>query len=104
MRGDAEEKKAEKELKAMGYQTFRVKRMVIKVAGFYRLIGNDIFDCFDIFAMNETDIKLVSVKRGYPSREHRDLIKTIKCPSNVSKEIWKWISRKPWKIYKGEGL
>jgi len=99
-KGDRREKKAEEELKKMGYQTYRVKRVAIKGPFGFRLIGNDIFDCFDIFAMNEKNIKLVSVKSGYPSKEHKNDIEKIKCPSNCSKEIWKYVLRRPFKIYK----
>jgi hypothetical protein len=104
-KGDRWERKALDILKEQGYQTFKVTRTAIMIKGRFFQKGNDIFDCFDILAMNKDHIQLISVKANYPSKEHKEMVDKVFCPHNVYKSIWKAqkLNRKePFKIYRSE--
>jgi len=59
--------------------------------------------CFDIFALDNENLRLIQVKtikgagRGYSKKEEIN-IKNLSVPENVTKEIWVKRPRKEWSI------
>ena len=80
-RGRKAEYKAVEELRRRGFQAFRTA-------------GSK--GPFDVVAFSEKEIVVVQVKRGKKKRatkDARELLASLPCPSNVRKEVWTWVDR-----------
>lgn len=55
---------------------------------------NDLFGLWDLMAVSSTTIRFIQVKtNGYATKEWKEQAKLWPCPSNCSKEIWRFIDR-----------
>ena len=87
-RGVHYERQAKKELEKSGY-------LVIRSSGSHGI--------FDIWALNDKELKLIQCKAVKKSSNFTKLtseIKKIKVPPFCSKELWIWIDRKGWRKIK----
>ena len=86
IRGRNTEYKAKKELESLGYYCSRSAGSHTKI---------------DLWAVSDKDMKLIQLKRvkgKYCSfKKEIEEIKSIKCPSNCTKELWIWFDHRGWK-------
>lgn len=81
------ERKAKKILEDAGYLVHKAVRT--------RWDGGDLWDLFDLAAINKQGLRLIQVKvNKYLSEIEREQIKLFPSFTGISKEFWRFIERK----------
>jgi len=74
--------------KIKGIRRERLVQKMLEAQGYncWRLAGS--LGIFDLFALNENEVRLIQVKSSWISPAEKKRIKLLKVPPEVVKEIW----------------
>lgn len=99
--GMKNERFVQKFLEKQGYLVHRAYASIVKLSGKTFTRSNDIFGLFDILAKKEDEpIRLIQVSTGYRKSEKEKRILEKNIWDNCIVEIWLYLSKGVWKIYR----
>lgn len=79
-----------KTIKILANHGFRAEKVEYRS----RYCTHDLFGLFDIVAVNQHRVRFIQVKsNAWPSKENAQAMRELPCPSNASKECWRWDDR-----------